>query len=146
MPRHVDLSGTVRVAAPPAEAFHFFTPQGESRWLPGWEPEYLHPSDGTLAEGLVFRTKLHGEPAVWLVARADQAAGALDYVRVTPESRIGMVSIRCTAAPGGTHVHVTYRMTALSDAGEQALATFTGQFAGILTVWEKNIAALAGGA
>ena len=142
MARHIELTGTLHVPAPPLEAVHFFTPEGEARWLPGWQPEYLHPEGDTVQEGAVFRTRLHGEPAVWLVSHFDLAGGAIDYVRVTPESRIGTVSIRCAPAPEGTLVTVTYRMTALSPAGEQALDAFAGQFPNVLATWAGNIAAL----
>ena len=138
---HIELTGRVEVAAAPADAFQFFTPEGERLWVPGWEPEYLHPPDGTLAAGLAFRTLHGGELTLWLVSRCDRAAGALEYVRVTPGSRIGTVSVQLSAAAGGdaTVATICYRLTSLSAAGDRALETFASGFAGMLAEWERRI-------
>jgi hypothetical protein len=138
---HIDLSGLVRVAAPPADAFRFFTPDGERLWVPGWEPEYLHPADGTLAEGLVFRTFHAGEMTLWLVSRYDRAMGAIQYVRITPGSRMGTVSVQLSAAAGGdaTEAAIGYRLTSLSPAGDRALEAFATGFTEMLAEWERRI-------
>jgi hypothetical protein len=138
---HIELSGRVGVAAAPADAFRFFTPEGERLWVPGWEPEYLHPADGTLAEGLAFRTLHGGEMTLWLVSRCDRAAGAIEYVRVTPGSRMGTVSVQLSAAAGGdaTVAAVGYRLTSLSPAGDRALEAFAAGFTGMLAEWERRI-------
>jgi hypothetical protein len=141
MAHHVELSGCLRVSAPLAQALVFFTPEGERRWVPGWDPEYLHPLDGACAAGLVFRTRHGGELTLWLVSRCDPEAGAIDYVRITPDSRIGTVSVRCALSDGGTATTVSYRLTALSPAGEAALDAFAGAFAPMLASWERSIAA-----
>ena len=141
MSAHIELSGRVAVAAAPAEAFRFFTPEGERLWVPGWEPEYLHPADGALAEGLAFRTLHGGELTLWLVLRCDRATGAIEYVRVTPGSRMGTVSVQLSAAAGGraTEAAITYRLTSLSTAGDGALQTFAAGFPEMLAEWERRI-------
>jgi hypothetical protein len=147
---HIDVSGTLRVAAPPGEAFRFFTPEGERRYVPGWDPEYLHPSDGALVEGLTFRTTHGGEQTIWLVSAYDPGGGAVDYVRVTPDSRIGTVAIRLAPARAGdgsrddaaTDVTVTYRLTSLSSAGDLKLAAFEASFPQQMASWERAIGAL----
>jgi hypothetical protein len=137
---HLELSGRVVVAAAPADAFRFFTPEGERLWIPEWDPEYLHPPDGALAEGLVFRTRHGGEETLWLVSHCDRAAGAVEYVRVTPESRIGTVSVRLSAAgEGATEATITYRLTSLSPAGDRTLAAFEAGFPRMLADWETRI-------
>jgi hypothetical protein len=137
---HIELSGRVGVAAPPADAFRFFTPKGERLWVPDWEPEYLHPPDGALAEGLVFRTRHGGELTLWLVSRCDRGAGAIEYVRVTPESRIGMVSVQLSqAGRAATEATIAYRLTSLSPAGDRTLETFAREFSGMLADWETRI-------
>src|SRR5688572_21215064 len=121
MAHHIELSGCLRVPAPLAEALVLFTPEGERGWVPEWEPEYLHPLDGACVTGLVFRTRHGGELTLWLVSQCDPESGAIDYVRITPDSRIGTVSIRCASIDGGTETTISYRLTALSPAGETAL-------------------------
>jgi len=142
MASHVELSGRVRVAAPVAQAFPFFTPEGERTWVPGWEPEYLHPRDGALGEGLTFRTRHQGEDAIlWFVSRYDAARGAIEYLRVTPESRMGTVAVQCRAVDASaTDATITYRLTALSPSGEAVLDAFAGEFDAMLASWERAIA------
>ena len=138
----MQVVGTLRVAAPPADAFRFFTPEGERRWVPGWEPEYLHPPDGALAEGLTFRTRHNGEETLWMVSRCD-GPYEVDYVRVTPGSRIGVVSVRLTPdGASGSSVTGAYRLTALSSAGEATLDAFAAAFPEYLSSWERSINAL----
>ena len=141
MATHVELSGRLHVAAPPDRALVFFTPEGERHYVAGWDPEYLHPPDGALVEGLTFRTTHNDERTLWLVSRCDVARGMLEYIRIVPESRIGVVSVQLVPSGDGTDVNVTYRMTALSEAGEQALRAFAAGFEAMLASWERSIAA-----
>jgi hypothetical protein len=140
-PLHVEHTGRIRIAAPLRDAFLFFTPDGERRWVPGWAPEYLHPRDGTHGPGLVFTTNADGEHTVWLVTRFDSERGAAEYVRVTPGSRIGIVTIACEVdGPGATVVKVSYRLTALSTAGNATLSAFDATaFAAMLRHWEQTV-------
>jgi hypothetical protein len=140
---HIHVSGSFRVAAPPAEAFRFFTPDGERLWVPGWEPEYLHPADGTFGAGLTFRTRHGGELTLWLVSRCDAAAGTIEYVRVTPDSRLGTIAVALArAAEDVTAASVTYRLTALSTDGERKLDAFAAEFDSMLASWERLIDAV----
>jgi hypothetical protein len=135
----MERSGRVGIAAPPADAFRFFTPEGERLWVPDWEPEYLHPLDGTLTEGLVFRTRHGGDVTLWLVARHEPGV-AIEYVRVTPESRMGTVAVQVAAAGwNATEAQITYRMTSLSAAGDRLLQAFAAEFPTMLAEWERRI-------
>lgn len=139
MAAHIEVSGVIRIGAPPPEAFGFFTPEGEKRWVSGWEPEYLHPADGLLRGGLTFRTAHGGEETLWLVARVD-APAEVDYVRVTPGSRIGIVSVRVGAAgAAASDVTVTYRLTGLSPAGDASVEAFARAFPEYIATWERSI-------
>jgi len=139
---HIEVSGTIRVAAPAARAFPFFTPDGERAWVPGWDPEYLHPADGALRQGLTFRTRHGGEETLWLVSGV-AAPDAVDYVRVTPGSRMGVVSVRVAAADhASSNVTVTYRLTSLSAAADPAVEQFAGGFPEMLAGWERTIGSL----
>lgn len=130
------------MAAPAAEAFSFFSPEGERAWVAGWEPEYLYPADGALREGLTFRTRHGGEETLWLVSHLD-APGAVDYVRVTPGSRLGVVTVRVAAAEDAvSSVTVTYRLTSLAPAGDAVVAQFERAFPEYLAGWERSVGAL----
>jgi hypothetical protein len=143
-PAHVEHTGRVIVPRPVAEAFPFFTPEGERGWAPGWDPEYLHPRDGSPGPGLTFRTRAGGEETLWYVIRFDPTRGEAEYIRITPGSRLGTVTIRCEPGDQGTTiVWVTYRLTAVSPSGNAALAAFdTAGFGAMMAEWERRIGAL----
>ena len=139
-PTHIERTGSVRVAAPLREAFFFFTPDGERLWVPGWSPEYLHPRGGPQCSGAVFRTSADGEETLWLVTTFDAVAGVAEYVRVTPGSRMGTVSIRSEASGANeTTVHVAYRVTALAPEGNDRLAAFDAGFDDMMREWAAGV-------
>jgi len=76
----------------------------------------------------------------------DAAAGAVDYVRVTPGSRLGTVSVRARdAGDGTTEAAVAYRLTALSPEGQRRLEEMTPEgYDAMLRQWEGRIEAAAG--
>ena len=106
------------LALPAARAFPLFEPEGERAWAKGWDPKYLHPSEGHAEAGMVFTTSHGGEDTVWLVTRHEPAAGIVEYARVTPGSRIATVLVQCARLdPARTRVTVIYTFTALSESG-----------------------------
>jgi hypothetical protein len=143
---HVTRSGSFRLPASPHAVFPFFSPEGERAWAPGWEPEYLHPRHGSPVRGLVFRTAAGGEHTVWVLLRYDRGACEAEYVRVVPGSRIGTVEVRCQPAPGHeTDVSVTYRLTALTDEGNETLSRFSEEtFARMLEEWRAALTRVLG--
>jgi len=76
----------------------------------------------------------------------DAAAGAVDYVRVTPGSRVGTVSVRARAtSETTTEAEITYRLTALSSEGNRKLEEMTPEgYDAMLRRWEAAIGAAAG--
>jgi hypothetical protein len=77
-----------------------------------------------------------------MLLRYDLTALEAQYARIVPDSRIGLVTVRCTGAgPDTTEVVVAYELTALSPAGNLALEEFTERaFATMLEQWQKSIA------
>lgn len=118
---------TIRINAPADRALMFFTPEGESHWVPGWAPRYLNSADGRTCEGLTFTTGEGDEFSIWLVARFDRAARRAQYVRTTPASRTGTVDIACTpVGDAACDVTVAYALTALTPAGLASLDAYRG--------------------
>jgi hypothetical protein len=108
------------LARPPGEAFPLFTPEGERAWAPGWDPVYLHPSDGRAEAGMVFITSHGGEETVWTMARHEPGLGLVEYVRTTPGNRTAIVTVQCQAqGERSTRVTVSYAITALAEAGNR---------------------------
>lgn len=143
MPQHVHASHRIVVDAPIDRCFMFFTPAGETLWVEGWQPTYLHPADGRTEAGMVFTTGQGPDHTVWMLADFDRAAHRSRYARVTPGSRTGFVEVHCRALEAGrTEVEVAYTLTALSEAGAQALQAFEGErFAQMIDGWSREIAA-----
>lgn len=56
-PKSIELSGSFTLGVPPDTAFELFSPVGEKSWVPGWNPELLHPPGVTWERGLIFRTQ-----------------------------------------------------------------------------------------
>ena len=141
IPVHVERTGALRVNRPLAQAFPLFSPEGERRWVTGWIPEYLHPRGvASDAPGTVFQTHHNDEETQWLVLRYSPADGVAEYVRITPGSRIGVVTIRATERGATTDVEVTYKLTSLSEAGTRTLDGMTvASYAAMLQDWERLI-------
>ena len=110
------LTGRLRVAAPPDEAFRLFTARGEQEWVPGWRPQFPAPVDDDTAPGTVFQTDLHGRATTWTVV--DSVPGrSIRYARVTAGLDAGTVTVALSRAGRGSEVTFTYDITALTDGG-----------------------------
>lgn len=141
---HVEHTGELVLPLPLGEAFPLFTPEGERAYVPGWDPEYLHPSEPSDSAGTVFRTRAEGEETLWIVLEHDPAAGTAAYGRFTPGSRLGTVRVQCASqGERQTRVTVTYAMTATSPHGNEALDGFdAAALAAKLDAWREAIVGL----
>ena len=138
---HIVRSHSLVVDRPIAEAFPFFTPEGERAWAVGWDPKYHHPPNGKLERGLVFTTGSGAEHTIWTVIRLE-APHLVEYVRTTPGSRTGTVLVQCTPlGESRTRVTVVYSMASLTPEGERNLREMDdGAFQRFIESWEKAIA------
>ena len=124
----------------PQEALRHFTPEGERAWAEGWDPRYVFPADGTTTPGMVFTTGHGGEETLWTMTRHEPELGAIEYLRVTPGSRMGAVRVQCSQAQAGTRVTVTYALTALTAAGNAKLKALEGgAYEAFIDSWEASI-------
>ena len=137
---HVVRSHSLVVEKPLAEAFAFFTPEGERAWADGWDPRYHHPEDGRLERGLVFTTGSGAEHTIWTVIRLDPPH-LVEYVRTTPSSRTGTVLVQCSAlGESRTRATVVYSLTSLTSAGDKVLKDLDeGAFGRFIESWEQSI-------
>lgn len=135
----------IRLGLPVDRAFPLFTPKGEEAWVPGWEPEYVSPADGTTEEEMVFVTRGH-ETTYWTCLKWEPEAWHARYLRLTPESRVAFVDVRCR--PDGvdhTVVHIAYTFVPLGGPGHEHLeAISAGSFADSIDGWADLIHAHAG--
>lgn len=140
--RSIRRIGTVDVACAPADAFAYFTPDGERLWVPGFDPEYLHPFSGEQGLGAIFTTTHGGEDTLWMILRFSPDEGVAEYARVTPGSRRGTVRVSLAAiGHESTRATISYDLTALSDAGDGVLAAMSETaYTEMLSEWERRIA------
>ena len=140
-PVHVARSATFQLPTSLAATLPLFSPEGERAWVPGWDPEYLHPRSGATTPGTIFRTRHNGEEILWLILRYDLDLGCAEYARITPGSRMGTVRIQAKPVdPDHTTVTVTYELTGLTEAGNRALEGMTAQaFAAMIANWQRAI-------
>mgnify|MGYP006136999845 FL=1 len=145
VPRRETRSATIRLDAPPERAFEMFTPLGERAWAHGWDPEFLHPLDGEACEGSVFVTRAGGVETIWTTIAHDPPRRAA-YSRVTPGLHAVVVEVRLRPAEDdATLADVSYAFTALTPAGNDAVAEMVDGFGGWMEEWETSInRALAG--
>jgi len=141
MTSHLERSHSIVLSGPVDRVFPLFTPIGETLWVEGWDPEFLHPQNGDTRQGMVFRTVHSDETTLWACADWDPVAHRVRYVRVTPDSRFGFVEVACRpAADGGTQASIAYTFTALTAAGDAYLSELTEDaFVHMIEAWKVRI-------
>ena len=137
---HAERAHAFVLPLPIADAFPFFEPEGERAWAEGWNPRYLHPTDGRAVRGMVFTTDHGNEDTVWMMVR-HAPPEMVEYVRVTPGSRIGRVLVQCSALDARrTRVNVIYALTGLSDKGNETIRGLEeAQFRRFIDSWSSAI-------
>ncbi len=141
--RQIERMMRLALAGPADHAFPLFGPLREREWDPEWNPVFIAPDDGeSCAAGTVF--VVAGPPdKVWVMTVYDTARRRVRYVMVQP----GLVAseIGVDVAPSGPRSStavVTYRRTALSDAGEAALDEFIREWPSWAGHWQSAVNAI----
>ncbi|RWP31427.1 hypothetical protein [Mesorhizobium sp.] len=138
MTNHLERSHSIVLSGPIDRVFPLFTPTGETLWVDGWDPEFLHPQDGETRQGMVFRTAHGDETTLWACTDWDPVA----LCPVTPDSRFGFVEVACRpTADGGTEASIAYTFTALSTAGRSYLSELTEDAFAQIEGWKLRIEA-----
>jgi hypothetical protein len=136
--RRVENSGSFLLSIAAKDAVFLFTAEGERQWVPGWAPHVL--GSGDQRKGLVFLTGQGSDLTIWTVIDSDFEGGRHLYSRVTPGVRAGLVEVRVSQEGSGSRVDVSYDMTALPGAAEDALAPYEGErFDAMLDEWQSLI-------
>lgn len=133
-------SGSFELELPPKEALPLFTAPGEKIWIPSWNPTILS-GDG-IETGTIFTTVHAGHKTYWNVVDYDEQSKHALYVRVTPESDSGTVDVTVKSnGKGGSIVHVSYQLTALTAVGSKNLQHNYSEFkySQMMTKWKSMI-------
>jgi hypothetical protein len=138
--KSVEHSKTFEIAAPVGDLFPLFSPEGEKLWVPGWDYKNVM---GTLdlAEDYVFLTDSHDHrtaEAIWVVKRYEPADGLVEFYKIEPGDKMGVVKVKCEAlAECLTEVQVVYKYIALSSKGAAFIASFTAAaYADFIGEWQ----------
>jgi len=139
--KSVEFSDGFAVAGPVDHVFELFSPLGEKLWVPGWNPELLHPPGASWARGLIFRTQEERGEAVWVVTALDREAHEVEYHRVEAGRYVARISVACMAgADGQTQVATSYVLVGLSPEGNADIALMTKElYAEKMKRWERWI-------
>ena len=82
-----------------------------------------------LHEDYIFLTKNHDHAstdAIWLVKRYDPESYLVQFYKVEPEDKVGVITVQCTLIDKSrTEVEVTYEYIGLSARGNEFIAGFT---------------------
>jgi hypothetical protein len=130
-----------KMAIPVAELFPLFSPEGEKQWVPGWEYENVM-GQTELSEDYVFLTKTHDHrttDAIWIVKRYDPESHFVQYYKIEPGDKVGVVTVMCTDLGfSTTRIQVTYTYIAVSPIGERFIDEFTeGTYEEFIGEWQK---------
>ena len=130
-----------RIGQPAEALFPLFSAEGEKLWVPGWDYVNIMGSND-LHEDYVFLTKNHdhaGTDAIWLVKRYEPESFFVQFYRVEPEDKVGVVTVRCLPIEERlTEVEVTYQYTALGNRGRHFIEGFTAsQYKEFIGSWKR---------
>jgi hypothetical protein len=116
------------IPRPVEEVFPLFSPEGEKRWAPNWDYKNIMGTT-ELSEDYVFLTRSHDHAsadAIWLVKRYVPSEWFIQFYRVEPEDKVGVVTVRCSSiSEQTTYVEVTYQYIPLSEKGRKFIDGFT---------------------
>ena len=128
------------ISQPVDKLFPLFSPEGEKLWVPGWDYENITGST-ELYEDYVFLTKNHDHAsteAIWLVKRYEPESYLVQFYKVEPEDKVGIVTVQCfKKTAGATHVQVSYEYVGLTEKGRNFIEVFThDEYRKFIAEWE----------
>jgi hypothetical protein len=137
----VKHSEKFRIDQPIETIFPLFSAEGEKLWVPGWDYENIMGSND-LHEDYIFLTKNHDHAstdAIWLVKRYDPESFLVQFYKVEPENKVGVITVQCIHIDKRlTEVEVTYEYTGLSEKGDEFVDGFTStQYKEFIGEWNS---------
>lgn len=140
--KRVTRTFVVRIQARPDRVFPLVCPVREKDWLDGWECELIYSESGFAEKGCVFiSTEPDGLGTIWTITTHDREHLEIEFARITPGSRVGLVHLGLTDhRDGTTGMAVCYTYTALADAGNRFIESFTQEhFKDTMRWWERSM-------
>ena len=133
-------SGQFELPIPAAEAIGFFTPEGERRWAPGWDPTYP-AGEVSEAPGTVFITSHGDQHTIWTIHRIDRDGFSAVYTRHSVGKWAGTVSVRCEdTGPAECTVTVEYDTTVLPGGDSSILHRYDDEsYKAMMEHWSEAV-------
>lgn len=141
--QQVVRSGEFDLECSADEAFPLFSPEGERRWVSGWDPQPMFPRSVAFSRDTVFRQGNGDEEAIWTIVDVDPESYRAEYVRVAPASHTAHIVVH--VVPIGamrSHVTVTYAITAFGSNSSSVIEAFSeSAYADRMRDWQRRIPA-----
>jgi hypothetical protein len=141
----IQHTASFSIRQPIDAVFPLFSPEGEKRWVPGWD--YTNQMDtAPLAPDDVFTTTAHNHgtvAAIWIIGRYLPDEHVIQLYKIQPDDKVGTVTVQCRSrGPDQTTVQVTYKYTALSETGQEFIDSFTEEaYIGFIAEWRRLLEA-----
>lgn len=124
--KSIRLVGNIKLNGPVDLIFQLFSPEGERQWVPGWNPEPIHPARAALEKGFIFRTKEEKGDAIWIVTHFDSVRHEVEYYRIELQRYVAQIKVQCIQASESiTDASIIYEFSGLSKDGNQEIARMT---------------------
>ena len=126
----------------PDVIFPLLCPVKEKEWLDGWDCNMIYSESGVAEPGAVFCTSHQGEKdTVWIISKHDQLKKAVQFARVTPDSKASLLYIFVLPKDeSSSFVDITYTYTAISKSGNKSIDEFTEEaFLKMIKFWEDSM-------
>ena len=119
-----------QISQPVETLFPLFSAEGEKHWVPGWDYKNIMGATD-LHEDYIFITENHdhaASDAIWLVKKHDPDTYFVEFYKVEPEEKVGIISVKCNSISSSeTNVSVSYEYIALGEKGREFVANFTSK-------------------
>lgn len=140
--KRVTRSYQQNIKASPAVVFTLLCPVREADWLFGWDYKLIYSESGFAEEGGVFTSSHGGEKdTIWLITKRDENNKEIEFVRITPESRVAKLVISVEEAKDGNSiVNISYTYTALNENGNRFIEELSEEkFIEAMKFWENSM-------
>ena len=131
-----------RIVAPPAQVFPLLDPVRETEWLDNWQCEMIYSASGLGEQNCVFKTQQpHEAETIWTVVRRDATEYVVEFVTMTPGSRVTHIRINLEdEGAGQTTARISYTITALNEEGNAFVDRFgEAEFKRRMEWWERSM-------
>ena len=141
--QQVIRSGEFDLPCSANEAFPLFSPEGERRWVSGWNPQPMFPGSAAFSRDTVFRQGTGEEEAIWTIVDVDSESYRAEYVRVAPASHTAHIIVKVAPIDRvKSHVTVTYAVTAFGTDSSSLVEAFSEcGYADKMRDWQRRITA-----